>query len=116
MIFAWTPELLTAAMTGLNPKERAALDLLQSTATAANPGPVRLRRFGFERRHDYEAALESAKMRVKRYFEVRGIRRVSDLDFMEPGRSVEARIQQRAVSGARKESSGSAGAETSGDS
>jgi len=99
MIFAWTPEIIDTALTGLSDQELTALDLTASITTAAKPGFVRLSRFGFQDAEEYEAALAMARLNVRAFFAVRGISHVHDLDFLEPDRSVENRIRESALRG-----------------
>ena len=99
MIFAWTPDLIDAAISGLSDQQLAALDLAASITGAAKPGAVRLNRFGFQNLDEYEVALANARAQVRAFFGVRGIRHVADLDFQEPGRSVEGRIRESALRG-----------------
>ena len=95
MIFNWSPEFIDAALDGLSVKQLAALDLASSMPTAVNPGAARLEKSGFENAADYEMALAQARANVLAFFAVRGIRHVSDLDFVEPDKSAEGRIQQK---------------------
>ncbi len=114
MLLHWTTELLTAALSGLDAKQRAALDLLSSTRTDTNPGPVRLKQQGFENRDDYETALATARAHVLAFFRLRGIQHVHDLPFPDGRKSNEGRIQESARK-TRTEKSGSADVDTSGD-
>jgi hypothetical protein len=101
MILTWTSEFITTALSTLTEEERAAIHLTTDLSGAARPGPARLKKFGFGSVHEYCTALETARPKLKNWFAVWGIHKLGDLDFVEPGRSAEGRIQKMAEVGKR---------------
>src|SRR5690242_19367143 len=93
MIFNWTTELINEALTGLSEKQIAALDLMQSLPPNSKPGAARLQRYGLTA-DQYAILVESARAHMKHYCAIRGVRHVSDLEFEEPGVSIDGRIQK----------------------
>lgn len=96
MLLTWTTEFIQTALSTLNEQERSAIHLTTELNGGKNPGPVRLKKLGFENLEEYCATLQIARDKLKRWFAVWGIHRLTDLEFAEPGCSAEGKIQKAA--------------------
>ncbi len=102
MLFNWNPALVDGALAVLTDPERRAIDCLMSLNKGKKkPGPVRLRRYGFDSLEDYEVAVAAVREHMKEHFAGLGIKRVDDLKFEEPRLSTEGRL--KAAAALRKE-------------
>jgi hypothetical protein len=94
MTFSWD-QILRDSLTGLTAAQHSALDCFMSSKSKSTTlGIVRLKSHGFQTLEEYEAPLNAARATVKRYFAIRGVHYVHDLDFEVPEESTEGRIQQ----------------------
>jgi hypothetical protein len=92
MLFKWSSEFIQECLDTLTEPERKALTLSQ---LKSGVGKKTLAKYKLT--HDeYLSNLESARAKSIEFFEARGISKVADLEFEQPGMSNEARIARSA--------------------
>jgi hypothetical protein len=94
----WTPELLNDILSSLDPQHRLLLEIhvrFSDIKKGRSPSLSFLKTHGldFKTIEEYEAASEAAFFAIREAFADRALFSVNDLEFEEPKRTLEGRMQ-----------------------